>query len=218
MRLFSGSSISAFGSHQFPPPIHRTAPTWQGVSVLKSNVLGEWGRRKANLSATLQCPDLRPHTWSQDTRHARVYHKPHPLGVHIWLRFQVSHSSCEGHLCLWYSKHQNWQMAHFLQINKQSRFRVIPTTSSEKAMATHSSTLAWRIPGTGEPGGLPSIGSRRVGHDWSNLATAAAAAGLSLQHQQRRQQQPTPVLLPGESQGVGCRPRGRTESDTTEAT
>ena len=45
----------------------------------------------------------------------------------------------------------------------------------EKEMATHSSVLAWRIPGTGEPGGLPSIGSHRVGHDWSNLAAAAAA-------------------------------------------
>jgi len=41
-------------------------------------------------------------------------------------------------------------------------------------MATHSSVLAWRIPGTGEPGGLPSMGSHRVGHDWSNLAAAAA--------------------------------------------
>ena len=37
-------------------------------------------------------------------------------------------------------------------------------------MATHSSVLAWRIPGTGEPGGLPSMGSHRVGHDWSDLA------------------------------------------------
>ena len=42
----------------------------------------------------------------------------------------------------------------------------------EKEMATHSSVLAWRIPGTGEPGGLPSMGSHRVGHDWSNLAAA----------------------------------------------
>ena len=48
----------------------------------------------------------------------------------------------------------------------------------EKEMATHSSVLAWRIPGTGEPGGLPSMGSHRVGHDWSNL-TAAAAAGFT---------------------------------------
>ena len=43
-------------------------------------------------------------------------------------------------------------------------------------MATHSSILAWRIPGTGEPGGLPSMRSHRVAHDWSDLAAAAAAA------------------------------------------
>ena len=43
----------------------------------------------------------------------------------------------------------------------------------EKEMASHSSILAWRIAGTGKPGGLPSIGSHRVGHDWSDLAAAA---------------------------------------------
>ena len=48
----------------------------------------------------------------------------------------------------------------------------------EKEMATHSSSLAWRIPGTGEPGGLPSMGSHRVGHDWSDLAAAATWWGL----------------------------------------
>ena len=42
--------------------------------------------------------------------------------------------------------------------------------ASEKEMATHSSVLAWRIPGMGEPGGLPSMGSHRVGCDWSDLA------------------------------------------------
>ena len=42
-----------------------------------------------------------------------------------------------------------------------------------KEMATHSSVLAWRIPGTGEPGGLPSMGSHRVGHNWGDLAAAA---------------------------------------------
>ena len=46
----------------------------------------------------------------------------------------------------------------------------------EKKMATHSSILAWRIPGTEEPSGLPSMGSHRVGHNWSELAAAAAAA------------------------------------------
>ena len=50
----------------------------------------------------------------------------------------------------------------------------------EKEMATHSSVRAWRIAGTGEPAGLPSMGSHRVWHDWSNLAAAAAA--LKVKH------------------------------------
>ena len=41
-------------------------------------------------------------------------------------------------------------------------------------MATHSSVIAWRIPGTGKPGGLPSMGSHRIRHDWSDLAAAAS--------------------------------------------
>ena len=55
----------------------------------------------------------------------------------------------------------------------------------EKEMATHSSVLAWRIPGTREPGGLPFLGSCRVGHDWSGLAVAAAhfvGVGLGESH------------------------------------
>ena len=52
----------------------------------------------------------------------------------------------------------------------------------EKEMATHSSVLSWRIPGMGEPGGLPSMGLRRVGHDRSNLAAAAAARGNYADH------------------------------------
>ena len=50
----------------------------------------------------------------------------------------------------------------------------------EKEMATHSSILAWRIPGTGGPSGLLSTGSHRVGHDWSDLAAAAAALQLTI--------------------------------------
>ena len=50
----------------------------------------------------------------------------------------------------------------------------------EKEMAAHSSGLAWRIPGTGEPGGLPSMGSPRVGHDWSNLAAAAGSVNKGI--------------------------------------
>ena len=59
----------------------------------------------------------------------------------------------------------------------------------EKEMATHSRVLAWRTPGTGEPGGLPSMGSHRVRHDWSNLLTVAAV-GSPIKH--------------NESQLLGC--------------
>ena len=86
----------------------------------------------------------------------------------------------------------------------------------EKAMAPHSSTLAWKIPWTEEPGRLQSIGSLRVGHDW-----ATSLSLFSFMHW-RRKWQPTPVFLPGESQGrgslVGCRLWGHTELDTTEVT
>ena len=50
----------------------------------------------------------------------------------------------------------------------------------EKEMANHSTVLAWRIPGTEEPGGLQSMGSHRVGHNWCNLAAAVATAGGSM--------------------------------------
>ena len=65
----------------------------------------------------------------------------------------------------------------------ESRTRLSDLTSTfhfhalEKETATHSIVLAWRIPGTEEPGGLPAMGSHRVGHDWSDLAAAAAAIG-----------------------------------------
>ena len=69
-------------------------------------------------------------------------------------------------------------------------------------MAPHSSTLAWKIPWTEEPGGLLSMGSLRVGHDW------ATSLWLFTFMCWRRKWQPTPVFLPGESQGrgslVGC--------------
>ena len=83
-------------------------------------------------------------------------------------------------------------------------------------MAPHSSTLAWKIPWMEEAGGLQSLGSLRVGYD------SATSLSLFTFMRWRRQWQPTPVFLPGESQGwgslVGCPLWGRTESDTTEAT
>ena len=80
----------------------------------------------------------------------------------------------------------------------------------------HSSSLAWKIPWMEEPSGLQSMGLLRVRHDWANSLSL-----FSFMHW-RRKWQPTPVFLPGESQGwrslVGCRLWGRTESATTEAT
>ena len=92
--------------------------------------------------------------------------------------------------------------AHFLRANS-------------KALASHSSALAWKIPWTEGPGGLQSMRSLGVGHDW-----ATSLSLFTFMHW-RRKWQPTPVFLPGESHGqgslVGCRLWGRTELDTTEA-
>ena len=103
----------------------------------------------------------------------------------------------------------------------KSRDITLPTKvhlfkATEKAMAPHYSTLAWKVPWMEEPGGPQSMGSLRVGQD------SATSPSLFTFIHWRRKWQPTPVFLPGESQGrgslVGCRPWDRTESDTTEAT
>ena len=98
---------------------------------------------------------------------------------------------------------------HLMLLEKQR-------STQKRTMALHSSTLAWKIPWTEEPGGLQSMGLLRVRHDW------ATSLSLFIFMHWRRKWQPTPVFLPGESQGqgslVGCRLWGHTESDTTEAT
>ena len=84
-----------------------------------------------------------------------------------------------------------------LRKNRPSEF------NTEKAMAPHSSTLAWKIPWMEEPGKLQSMGSQRVEHSW-----ATSLSLFTFMHW-RRKWQPTPVFLSGESQGcgslVGCR-------------
>ena len=93
---------------------------------------------------------------------------------------------------------------------------ILPQSITEKAMAPHSSTLAWKIPWMEEPGRLQSMALIRIRHDW-----AASLSLFTFMHW-RRKWQSTPVFLPGESQGwgslLGCCLWGRTESDTTEAT
>ena len=89
-------------------------------------------------------------------------------------------AECLQHSCLENPMDQGawWAAVHGVA---KSRTRLSDFTFTfhfhalEREMATHSSVLAWRIPGTGEPGWLPSMGSHRVGHDWSNLAAVAAA-------------------------------------------
>ena len=73
-----------------------------------------------------------------------------------------------------------WTEVRLQSMGSLSRIRLSDFTFTflfralQKEKAAHSSVLAWRTPGTGEPGGLPSMGSHRVGHDWSDLAAAAA--------------------------------------------
>ena len=94
------------------------------------------------------------------------------------------------------------------------RFRLV--LKCLQSMALHSSTLAWKIPWTEEPGRLQSMGSQR------DIHYCATSLPLFTFMHWRRKWLPTPVFLPGESQGrgslVGCHLWGRTESDTTEAT
>ena len=95
------------------------------------------------------------------------------------------------------------------------RLRGFQASKTEKAMAPHSSTFAWKIPWTEGPGGLQSMGLLQSD-------TTERLLSLFIFMHWRRKWQPTPVFLPGESQGwgslVGCRLWGRAGSDMTEAT
>ena len=126
-------------------------------------------------------------------------------------RWGNGHDSFPGFA--WGVKREMWIMEGFLALFL-SLFE--GRRDLEKAMAPHSSTLAWKIPWTEEPGRLQSTGSLEVRHDW-----ATSLSLFTFMHW-RRKWQPTPVFLPGESQGrgslVGCHLWGRTELDTTEAT
>ena len=134
----------------------------------------------------------------------------------------VAARTCQAPLSMWFFRQEYWSGLPFPSPG------YLPKTgspawqadslllSSEKAMATHSSTLAWKIPWTEEPGRLQSMGLRRVGHNWETSLSL-----FTFMHW-RRKWQPTPVFLPGESHERGslvdCHLWGHTESDTTEAT
>ena len=124
------------------------------------------------------------------------------------------HLSCQIY---WYCIHSKWkQFLHHCSVCVLLFLWDSSYTLSEKAMAPHSSTLAWKIPWTEEPGRLQSMGSWRVRQDW-----VTSLSLFTFMHW-RRKWQPTPVFLPGESQGpgslMGCLLWGHTELDKTEAT
>ena len=121
---------------------------------------------------------------------------------------------------------QDWKRSVFVPVSKKGNAKECSNYCtvaliSHTNMAPHSGTLAWKIPWTEEPGRLQSMGSRRVRHDWVTSLFTFHFSLFTFMHW-RRKWQPTPVLLPGESQGrgrlVGCHLWDHTESDTTEVT
>ena len=154
-----------------------------------------------------------------------------PLGLTIlisllfkWLSSVLQHHSSKASI-LWHSSFFIVQLSHsYMTTGKTialTRWTFVGKVMALlfnilSIMAPHSSILAWKIPWTEEPGRLQSMGSLRVGHDWTTSLSL-----FTCMHW-RRKWQPTPAFLPGESQGrqslVGCSLWSRTESDTTEAT
>ena len=114
--------------------------------------------------------------------HEQKYKWPLPLGVCILSKAEKAmapHSSTLAWKIPWTEEPGRLQSMRSLSRTRLSDFTfTLHFHALEKEMATHSSVLAWRIPGTGEPVGLPSMRSHRVGHDWSDLAAAAAAASF----------------------------------------
>ena len=89
-------------------------------------------------------------------------------------RIEGLHIPKHQHIC----RQQVWAECYYYRDQVFQSLVLSQSLPLEKEMATLSSVLAWRIPGKGEPGGLPSMGSHRVGHDWSDLAAAVPASDL----------------------------------------
>ena len=146
--------------------------------------------------------------WPQKDKAVVVIKDPWLLGVKGWGQWDYKIIS-QGSLLRW------WNSCILVMVMVEQIYTCV-NFIVEKAMATHSSPLAWQIPWTEGPCGLQSMGSLGVRHNW-----ATSLSLFAFMHW-RRQWQPTPVFLPGESQGwrslVGCHLWSRTESDTTEVT
>ena len=148
------------------------------------------------------CSDFQLIRWSSPTL-GRTICCTQPINLNVKVVKKYPHRNT-----LW-AHHGSIKLTLSLSARKEFQIQTsilsLSEQNKEKAMATHSSSLAWKIPWTEEPGRLQSMGLRRVRHDW--------ATSLFTFMRWRRKWQPTPVFLPGGSQGWGG-----TESDTTEVT
>ena len=167
--------------------------------------MGSTISRPDGLQSQLLCHVLAVRLWTSHLTSLCLRFLFSPMGMPKYLDNRRSLM----HRCTNVAQKGAWHMVH-AQGNGCSEI------CSRPSMAPHSSTLAWKIPWLEEHGRLQFMGSLRVGHD-----RATSLSLFTFMHW-RRKWQPTPVFLPGESQGrgslVGCRLGGRTESDTTEVT
>ena len=137
--------------------------------------------------------------------------------LNVYLKLLLSHSLqlLLTFLLYWYIFSRHSPNTYFAQTHNSSRPSSNATSFPGRWNYPHSSILAWQIPWTEEPGRLQSMGLLTVGHDW-----ATSLSLFTFMHW-RRKWQPTPVFLPGESQGwrslMGCRLWDPTELDTTDA-
>ena len=138
---------------------------------------------------------------------------------HVWLFETPWTTACQALLSMEFSRQEYWTELPFPLPGDLPYPGIEPMSLMSTALAGGffiTSALAWKIPWMEEPGRLQSMGSLRVGLDW-----ATSLSLFTFMHW-RRKWEPTPVFLPGESQGrgslVGCCLWGRTESDTTDAT
>ena len=135
-----------------------------------------------------------------------------PSKILVFFFFFLNQNVFKSGCGFWNEINMNFVAVSFLV----SLLGVFQQLTPEKAMATHSITLVWKIPWTEEPSRLQSMGSRKVWYDWRTSLSL-----FTCMHWKTKWQ-PTPVFLPGESQGwgslVGCRLWGRTESDMTDVT
>ena len=136
-----------------------------------------------------------------------------PLAKNLF-EFSISHRLLWRCICHAIARVELIEFRCWARVSHKNKQTQTLVAKVEKAMAPHSSTLAWKIPWTEEPGRLQSMGSLRVGHGW------ATSLSLFTFVHWRRKWHRTSVLLPGESHEqrslIGCCLWGHTESDTTE--